>query len=59
MEKQELLKSHDKMSCNLDMYSERAREGAISALRYPLNSPEKEPNSYYGLQGSFRKLEVD
>lgn len=48
------------MLVNLDLYSARAREGAVGALKTPLNCSDKEePNQMYGLQGSFRKLEVD
>ena len=59
--KQELLLSHDKMLVNLELYSAKAREGAVGALKTPLNCSEKEEKNsqIYGLQGSFRKLEVD
>lgn len=59
---QPILRNNDKMRVNLEMYSVKAREGAISALRQlhctPAEDKKNEAN-LYGLQGSFRKLEVD
>jgi hypothetical protein len=50
----------DEMTVNLDMYSEDAREGAVSALKTPLNSCSGDKDSgTFGVAGSFRKLEVD
>lgn len=57
--KRDLLLLHDKMKVKLDQYTEREREGAVSALKKPLGCNEEMPNSMYGTQGSFRKLEVD
>lgn len=59
---QPILKDNDKMRVHLDMYSSKAREGAISALKqlHCTNEDElKTESNLYGLQGSFRKLEVD
>lgn len=54
------LKLNDSMKLRLEMYSEKAREGAISALREPFAcSIDNADNQVYGIQGSFRKLEVD
>jgi len=59
---QPVLRNNDKMRVNLDMYSSKAREGAVSALK-KLNCGADGDNSaesnLSGLQGSFRKLEVD
>lgn len=51
----------DQLAVNLEMYSEAARAGAISALKQNLNGclGTGGTNSTYGLAGSFRKLEVD
>ena len=50
----------DEMIVNLEMYSEKAREGAVSSLKTSLNSCGAEKDSgTYGMAGSFRKLEVD
>lgn len=58
--KQPILLSNDKMRVNLEMYSVKAREGAISALKQlHCASTGKSDKGLYGLQGSFRKLEVD
>lgn len=49
------------MRVHLDMYSSKAREGAVSALKQ-LSCADGETttdSNLYGLQGSFRKLEVD
>lgn len=55
--------SHDQMEVNLEMFTEQARCGAVSALR-PGNmfvSAHKQDGQtdIKGLSGSFRKLEVD
>lgn len=47
------------MSVKLQLYTSREREGAVSALKQPLGCGQEEDNYIYGLQGSFRKLEVD
>jgi hypothetical protein len=52
-----ILLSHDKMEVNLDMYSTKAREGAVSALKEGFSC--KKSNDIMGVTGSFRKLEVD
>lgn len=55
--------SHDQMEVNLDMFTEQARSGAVSALRAGnmLVSTHKQDGKtdIKGLSGSFRKLEVD
>lgn len=59
---QPVLKNNDKMRVHLDMYSVKAREGAISALKQMHCTPSddnKNEANLHGLQGSFRKLEVD
>lgn len=55
------LLSHDKMRVNLELYSEKAREGAVSALKQGFGCSDIGPNdsTMYGITGSFRKLEVD
>lgn len=57
--KQKTVMDNDKMRVHLDMYSVKAREGAVSALKQ-LNCASSDGDAnLYGLQGSFRKLEVD
>lgn len=58
---QPILMSNDKMRVHLDMYSNKAREGSISALSqmHCSNGESVADSTLYGLQGSFRKLEVD
>lgn len=48
------------MQVNLEMYSAKARQGAVSALTQQMNNCGSEQDAnLQGLQGSFRKLEVD
>lgn len=58
---QPTLLNNDKMRVNLEMYSSKAREGAVSALNLncTANGDNGNDAAVYGLQGSFRKLEVD
>jgi hypothetical protein len=44
------------MEVRLDMYSAKAREGAVSALKEGFTCKR---NDMLGITGSFRKLEVD
>ncbi|KAJ0183618.1 hypothetical protein K1T71_000041 [Dendrolimus kikuchii] len=60
--KRDILLLNDKMAVRLEMYSEAAREGAISALRAGLNTcsgADAVGDAMRGLTGNFRKLEVD
>lgn len=57
--KQPILLNNDKMRVHLNMYSSKAREGAVSALKQLNCSSTDGDTNLYGLQGSFRKLEVD
>jgi hypothetical protein len=52
-----ILLSHDKMEVRLDMYSAKAREGAVSALKEGFTCMKN--TDMLGITGSFRKLEVD
>jgi len=45
------------MEVRLEMYSAKAREGAVSALKEGFAC--KKNNDIMGVTGSFRKLEVD
>ncbi|XP_078042924.1 clavesin-2 [Augochlora pura] len=55
------LLSHDKMRVRLELYSEKAREGAVSALKHGFGCSDigSSDSNMYGITGSFRKLEVD
>ena len=55
------LMTHDKMSVRLELYSEKAREGAVSALKQGFGCSDigSTDSTMYGITGSFRKLEVD
>lgn len=55
------LLNNDKMRVCLELYSEKAREGAVSALKqgFGCSSVGSSDSNMYGITGSFRKLEVD
>ncbi|KAL6442244.1 hypothetical protein ACFW04_002485 [Cataglyphis niger] len=55
------LLNNDKMRVRLELYSEKAREGAVSALKqgFGCSSVGSNDSAIYGITGSFRKLEVD
>lgn len=58
--KRTTLLDNDKIMINLSMYSQGAQDGSVVALKSPINSCDSsEDTNVYGLQGSFRKLEVD
>ncbi|CAG9782362.1 unnamed protein product [Diatraea saccharalis] len=60
--KRDILLLNDKMAVRLEMYSEAAREGAVSALRAGANTcagADAVGDAMRGLTGNFRKLEVD
>ncbi|CAH1998627.1 unnamed protein product [Acanthoscelides obtectus] len=54
-----VLMSHDKMEVDEELFSPKAREGAVSALKRNTTSCGSEGDSIYGITGNFRKLEVD
>lgn len=55
------LLNNDKMKVRLELYSEKAREGAVSALKqgFGCSSVGSNDSTMHGITGSFRKLEVD
>ncbi|XP_013184856.1 alpha-tocopherol transfer protein-like [Amyelois transitella] len=60
--KRDILLLNDKMAVRLEMYSEAAREGAVSALRAGVKTcagADAVGDAMRGLTGNFRKLEVD
>lgn len=60
--KRDILLLNDKMGVRLELFSEAAREGAVSALRSGANmcaGADAVGDAMRGLTGNFRKLEVD
>ena len=64
-EKRDILLLHDKMTVKTELYPEAVVLGSIRSLKIPLNSPDeafedkKDLYGMQGIQGSFRKLEID
>lgn len=54
----DILLKHDDMRVNLEFYSDRAKEGAVSALKTGAMC-KMDTLRDHGLCGNFRKLEVD
>lgn len=61
----DMLLNHDNMHVKMEMYPESVRIGSVRSLSIPLDSPDEafeQKNdlcSMGGVQGSFRKLEID
>ena len=55
------LMKNDNMKVREELYPEKAREGAVSALKQGLNCSTvgSGDSTMHGITGSFRKLEVD
>lgn len=61
-DKRELLLSHDKMSVKLELYPQPIRDGSVRSLMKSIDSFNESidiKKETYGVQGSFRKLEID
>lgn len=61
-DKRDLLLSHDKMSVKLELYPQSIREGSVRSLKKSIDSFTESidiKKEAYGVQGSFRKLEID
>ncbi|XP_056643517.1 retinaldehyde-binding protein 1-like [Diorhabda sublineata] len=54
-----ILMSHDRMEVNEELFSAKAKEGAVSALKRNVTSCGSEGDSLCGITGNFRRLEVD
>jgi hypothetical protein len=55
---------YNEMKVNLEMYPKLVVDGSVKSLKYPLNTPNlydkiKNEQNIHGVQGSFRKLEID
>lgn len=58
----EIITLNDQMKVNLEMYPQALREGKIRAVREPIDDQLNSgnvPSDFNGIQGSFRKLEID
>uniref|UniRef100_A0A1L8DAJ2 Putative alpha-tocopherol transfer protein n=1 Tax=Nyssomyia neivai TaxID=330878 RepID=A0A1L8DAJ2_9DIPT len=59
-EKQSVILNNDKMGLKLDMYPPEALEGSLGAINRACGiQGDSVGSTFHGLQGSFRKLEVD
>jgi hypothetical protein len=60
--KRETLLSHDEMSVKIELYPQAIREGSVRSLKSTIenwNENFDKSREIYGVQGSFRKLEID
>lgn len=59
--KRDLLLSNDEMSVKLELYPQSVREGSVRSLKSTIETMGESFNrkDIYGVQGSFRKLEID
>lgn len=59
--KRDLLMKYDDMSVKIELYPESVRNGSVKSLNKSIENDfnEKNNKSYEGVQGSFRKLEID
>lgn len=59
--KRELLLGNDSMSVHLHLYPQDVREGSVKSLNKSIEkvSSENQKIDFLGVQGSFRKLEID
>lgn len=55
----ERLLTHDQFLVREEMYSEKEKEGAVSALKQNLGCAGSVGDMMHGVTGNFRKLEVD
>lgn len=64
-EHRQTLLSHDKMTVKFDLYPPSVRNGSVRSLGIPLDAPNEafevktDMFGINGIQGSFRKLEID
>jgi hypothetical protein len=66
LEKSHLHLKYNEMKVNENLYPKACFDGSIEMLKVPLSSPDLfekaihcSNDSIYGVQGSFRKLEID
>lgn len=64
LEKRNFHLRYNEMKVNLEMYPKPVLDGSVKSLKYLLNTPNlyekiKNEQSMHGVQGSFRKLEID
>lgn len=63
MKKHDFHLRYNEMTVNLESYPKAVLDGSVKSLKYLLNSPElyekMKKQDIYGVQGSFRKLEID
>lgn len=61
-EKRDLIMSNDQMSVKLELYPQPIRDGSVRSLKSTIEDISDNyvgKKEVYGLQGSFRKLEID
>lgn len=61
-DKRDLILSHDQMSVKLELYPQSVREGSVRSLKTTIENFSENfdrKKEAFGVQGSFRKLEID
>lgn len=57
--KRDVLMNNDLMDVHLNLYPQSVREGSVRSLKKSIDAPDTAKVEFQGVQGSFRRLEID